>query len=378
MFNSIKLIAFNWQFWFRLLLAFLLPFLLLASIMNIAAENVNNMLGGDPVKSRVALVGKDAMPLSLLNKIESEARIIEVPSRKEIELFLYNDSFDIALVFPKNFYVDSVFTGAVEVYYNSMQNGDAVDYILDILEDYEDLMVADKIQKIGLEQNIINPIVLEKTNTFSPTIMLYQIMEQVKGALSNVLNLLFVLFVIWLVRNLILRAEFWRPSFFAANLVVIFVAALLATALVFIGFQTGVNADIEGMLKSIILSIQQLLVWNKLSSILWLWWPTWLFIIGLLGCLTSYSKNELKAHSRTFWAAVIIQVIAVWGLMPITEMNWLETIAPILNVFAVGQLALKGTLDPSAWWIAFVATTFWAVAINFLWYRMKKELGVKE
>jgi len=376
MFNSIKLIAFNWQFWFRLLLAFLVPFLLFSSIMNIVADNVNDMLGGDPVKPRVALVGKDAMPAALLNKIESEARIIDVPSKGEIELFLYNDSFDIALVFPKGFYVDSVFTGGVEVYYNSMQNGDAVNHVLDLVEDYEDLIVADQIQKIGLEKKVINPIVLEETNTFSPTVMLYKTMEQIKGALSNVLNLLFVLFIIWLVRNLILRAEHWRPSSFGANLVVIFIATLLATAFVFVGFQTGVNADVEGMLKGIILSIQQLLVWNKLSSILWLWWPTWLFIIGLLGCIATYSKNELKAHSRTFWVAVIIQVVALWGLMPIIEISLLETISPILNVFAIGQLALKGTLDPSAWWMAFGATTFWAVVVNFLWYRIKKNKAI--
>jgi hypothetical protein len=318
-------------------------------------------------------MGMENIPAPLLKTLKLEASIELVKEEGDILILLDADSLDIGLVFPNGFYTDSSFHKPINAYYNSGQNGQSAEAVLSLIEDYEDLIVAAKIQKMDMNPNILDPIVVEETNTFNPLVLMGKVMEQIKGVVSNILNLIFILFVIWLTRNLILRGEFVGKHSFKSNLFVIWMATMLAMAFVFIGFQLGVNTEGEGMVRSVILSIQQLLVWNKLSSILWLWWPTWLFIIGLIGCIASGSRRTFSAYSRTFWAVAIIHAIALIGLIPIEKMGWIHTCLPVLNVFGVGQLSMKGLLGNSnIWMTAMVATTFWAVVINYVWYRIKE------
>jgi hypothetical protein len=373
MFQSIRSILFSWQILLRLCIAFLIPFFFLSGIMTVAADNINRFFETSQDKTRVGLVGKDYTPADLLNKLQGETILTNLEQESELLSLLDEDSLDIGILFSSDFKLDSTGNKTISVYYNAIQHGSEAHTALDILEDYEQTLVLQKIEKMGLNAEIIAPLDIKETNTFNAFSAIGKIMHNIRGSISGVLNFLFILFVIWLTRILVLRASYKAPKNFITNLLLVFISTIFGTGLVFIGFQSGLGAEQVGMIRSIVLSIQQLLVWNKLSSILLLWLPTWLFIIGLLGCIATLNKSIIVAYGRTFWATVAIHGIALYGLIPIEKMSTIDPFIPILNVFRVGQLAMKGTLETSSWSIAMIVSSVAALLLLFLWRMLSQK-----
>lgn len=378
MFQSIRSILFSWQILLRLCLAFLIPFFFLSGIMTVAAENINRFFEPSEEKTRVGLVGKNDTPSDLLKEFQEQTTLTELEQESELLSLLDLDSLDIGILFSTNFKSDSTDNKTISVYYNAIQNGSEARVALDILEDYEETLILQKIEAMGLDAKIINPLSIEENNTFNAFSAIGKIMDSVRGSISGVLNFLFILFVIWLTRILVLKAYYKAPKNFFTNLFLVFLITLLGTGLVFVGFQSGLGAEQVGMIRSIVLSVQQLLVWNKLSSILSLWCPTWLFIIALFGCIAALSKSMVATYTRTFWATVAIHGIAFYGLIPIEKMSAIDPFIPILNVFRVGQLAMKGSLETSSWTIAMIVSSLAALFLLFLWRMLSNKASVED
>ncbi len=372
MFQSIRSILFSWQILLRLLVAFLIPSFFFSGIMTTAADNINRFLGETEDKARVGLVGKAYTPTDLVKEFEDKTILTSLDQEAELLSLLDKDSLDIGVLFSSEFNSDSTGNKVISVYYNAVQHGSEAHDALDILEDYEQTLVLQKVEAMGLDPQIINPVTIKKNNTFNAFITIGKIMENIRGTISSVLNFLFILLVLWLTRILVLRAYYKAPKNFLTNLVLIFVTTILGMGLVFVGFQSGLGAEQIGMVRSIVLSIQQLLVWNKLSSFLWLWWPTWLFIIGLFGCIAAFSNSMVVTYTRTFWTTILIHGIALYGLIPIEKMSAIDPFIPILNVFRVGQLAMKGTLETGSWTISMIVSSVAALLLLLLWRMLYK------
>ncbi len=369
---SIKTVFLNLQFWLRLALAFLFPYLFFSALMILSANAVNEALEGDGEMPELAIVGQQHIPSELLQKYKDRANVVFLNDKNEITLKLASDSIDAGLVFSKDFSSDSNFIRQVDCYYNSMKNSKSLNMIVDVLDTYEDEIIAENADSLGLDESVFNPVSINKNNSFSVFNMVADILNQVKGVSAGIINFLFVMFVVWLLRSLILRVERGQSPSFVYNLIFIFAASLMAMVLVFIGFQSGINNSSQGIIKSLVFGIQQLLQWKKVSAVFWLWLPTWLFIIGVLGCLASFAKTSLKAYSFTFWGAVILHIVAIAGLFPLEKISLSEAIIPVYNIFCLGQLTLKEALLSSDWWIAFVAVSLCALFANVLWYKIKK------
>lgn len=366
MWQSIRSILFSWQILLRLLIAFAIPSFFFSGVMTAAADNINAMLGQTEDKARIGLVGKNYVPSDLLNEFQQKTILTDLEEESQLLDLLDKDSLDLGVLFSKDFANDSS-EKIIAVYYNAMQHGAEAHVALDILDDYEQKLVIQKVEEMGLSSSIVNPIRIKKNNTFDTFITLGKIMDNIRGIVSNVLNFLFILLVIWLTRILVLRAYYKAPKNFLTNLALIFIGTMAAMALAFIGFQSGLDAEQVGMVRSVILSIQQLLVWNKLSSILWLWWPTWLFIIGLFGCIAAFSNSMVAAYARTFWATIVIHAVGLYGLIPIEKMTAIDPFIPVLNVFRVGQLAMKGNLETTTWTTAMIVSSIAALLLLLLW-----------
>jgi len=377
MFQSIRSILFSWQVLLRLLIAFLIPFFFLSGMMTIAADNINHFLSGSADKARVGLVGEAYTPTDVLKDFQDKTILTSLEQESELLSLLDKDSLDIGVLFSSNFNLDSTGNKVISVYYNAVQHGSEAHDALDILEDYEQRLVFQKVKAMGLNTQIIDPVTIKKTNTFNAFTTIGKIMTHIRGTISNILNLFFILFVIWLTRILVLRACYKAPNNFLTNVLLVFLTTIIGTGLVFIGFQSGLGTEQVGMIRSIVLSIQQLLVWNKLSSILWLWWPTWLFIIGLFGCISAFSNSIVATYTRTFWTTILIHGIALYGMVPIEKMSTIDPFIPILNVFRVGQLAMKGTLETSSWTISMVTSSIAALLLLLLWKMLTKRAGQK-
>lgn len=374
MFRSFQAIFLNGQVVLRLLFAFMVPYLFFSGLMGVTAEVINENLGQVNDKPTLGVVKKGNIPLELLSTLKQATHMIPT-TEEQLLVLLDKDSIDIGLVFPTSFEQDSSQSWKIKMYYNAVQNTGNTQDVLDIVGAYEENMVVERVQKLGLDHLVVNPIEVEKIDMFSPLRMLGKIMKQVKGALSNILNILMVLLVFWLLRNLVLRAVFIAPKHFVFNLSCLFVVTLVAMLLVFLGFQMGFHTEEGGIIQSLILNIQQLLVWNKISSSFWLWLPTWGFVIGLMGCIAAWSKTQLDAYVRTFWMVVFLHVIAVFGVLSTSEMGILKACVPVLNVFGIGQLAMKGDLDSSIYWTAVAASSIGAVLITVLWYKLSCRKG---
>ncbi|MCH2022341.1 MAG: hypothetical protein MK207_07630 [Saprospiraceae bacterium] len=372
MLNSVKLIFFNIQFWLRLAFAFFIPFLFFSAIMNFTAERINLTMGTIH-KPTIGLVKGNNLPNSLRELFRLKTKIIHLENRDEVLHFLELDSIHIGLVFD----IQSVpnkkhYEGEIECIFNGMQNSKEVDEVLHLLEKYEDRIIDNNAQEKGLENSVINPIVLKKTNILDPFLLIHRIMEQVKGIASNTLNLIFILIIIWSIRALVIKAEFEGESLFVSNLFMILIATLLHMIVVYIGIQTGINSEVEGVTKSLVLSIQNLLTLEKLTSLFILWLPNWLFIIGLFGVVVSISKNTIMAYSNSFAISILLFIVVFISLIPVEELGIIQTILPITNVFGLGHLIFKDISDSITWYTSFMFTSIWAVLINFLWFKIKK------
>ena len=96
---------------------------------------------------------------------------------------------------------------------------------------------------------------------------------------------------------------------------------------------------------------------------------------GLLGCIAASSKSIIATYTRTFWTTIAIHGIALYGLIPIEKMSAIDPFIPILNVFRVGQLALKGTLETSSWTISMLVSTLAALLLLLLWRILDQRAG---
>ncbi|MDC0230821.1 hypothetical protein OAK19_02555 [Aureispira] len=338
--------------------------------MKFSAENINLALGTIH-KPKIGLVSEKNVPESLMQILRGNSLITPLENKNAIPNLLKLDSIDIGLVFKAKTMATTNFVQEVECIYNTMQNSIEVEQVIGVLEEYEDGIIAKNVLDLGLDESVINPLVLNKTNTLSPFLLIHKIMGQVKRVASNTLNFIFIFLLIWSVRVLVIRSEFEGQTHFGANLFVIFGATILSMIVVYLGFQFGIRTEVEGITKSLALNIQNIFTWNKVTSVFILWLPTWLCIIGFFGVSISKSKNIISAYSHSFGVAIILFITALISLIPIEEMGVIQTILPVTNVFGMGQLILKDSADSLGWYAAFFATSIWAGIINILWYKIK-------
>lgn len=362
--RSIIAILFSWHLLWRWLFAFLLPYGLFSIASTAAADSVNEAMGELP-PVRVGLIHGEALPSDLYAQLEEVGELQLLLTEEEAQVAVEEDSCDLVLVIQQ--LASGPYAGTIKVYYNSMRHVRAVRGVLDVLRDYEQNLVADNLAQYELEKTLVNPLVIQREDLFSPFTVLGEVVEETKGVVSNVLNFLWILLVTWLARQLILRIAIYAPRSFGRNLTAAIFGTVLGMVLVFWGVQQGLDTKPSGMIQRVMVILQQLIVVDELWRILLLWVPTWLFILGVLGSLTMGSVVRVDAYGRTFWMVVVFHVLALFACKGAVEMKAWMIWVPILNVFQLGQLNLKGNLATDDWTLALVATSIWAILFLVLW-----------
>lgn len=368
--GSITRIFFSWHILWRLLAAFLIPYFLFSIVTTLAADGINESLGQLP-PPRVGLVNQGAVPMELLTTLRAKTTLTVVEGEANLMARVENDSMDIGLVFDKK-PLGGTYKGNITTYYNSMRHARAVREVLEMIDAYEEQLVALNLKGKEIDQQLINPIIIEKKDTFDGLLLLGDVMKKAKGGISNVFNFLLILLVLWLARQLVLRSAIYAPEHFGRNFILIILGTALGMVLVFWGVQVGLDVEQSGMIRSVILSVQKLIVVDQLFPILLLWVPTWLFILGVLGTIAAASSTRVGAHGRTFWAAVGLHVVALFSFASAKTVNITLLVLPIVNVFRLGQRNLRGEMAWENWSIAFVATWVWAVVFLFLWWLLNR------
>lgn len=362
--RSVPAILLSWTLLWRWLLAFLLPYGLFSILGTAATEGINEALGQLP-PPRVAVVHQEALPQALSNKLRAvaELRILDTPTEAQAQVEA--DSCDVALVVQQS--GKEPYTGQIIAYYNSMRHVRAVREIFEVLETYEQGLIAQNLAPLDIEKHLVDPLVVEREDMFSPFTLLGEVVDQAKGVVSNIFNFLLIFLVCWLARQLILRIAIYAPRSFWLNLITAIFGTALGSVLVFWGVQVGLDIEQSGMLRRVLVILQELIVVEELWRILLLWVPTWLFILGVLGSITMGSKARVDAYGRTFWMVVAFHVFALYACKGAAAMKGWMLWVPILNVFQLGQLNLKGSLEMGDWTTALIATAIWAIVFLMLW-----------
>ncbi|MFK7797195.1 MAG: hypothetical protein AB8E82_07050 [Aureispira sp.] len=370
MVGSIPQIFLSWHILWRLVAAFCIPYFLLAMLTTASSSGINEMLGELP-PPKVGLVNQAAVPMDLLTELRAKTSLQIIKEEDDLLSGVENDSLDIGLSFDQST-VDSSYQGNIRVYYNSMQNVRAVRKVFKLIDDYENQLVAQNLSNVELDEHLINPIVLDEQDTFDQLLLLGEVINNARGGISNVLNFFFLLLVLWLVRQMVLRAHLYAPKRFGRNLCWMVLGTTLGSVLVFWGVQVGLDIEQSGMIKSLINNLRSLILIDKLYPTLLLWVPTWLFCIGLLGVIMSASSTNVGGHGRTFWAVVSVHVAAMFAFVGGKTITMTALVLPIINIFRLGQHTLRGELDWGNWSIAFGATWFWALVVLVIWWRLHK------
>ena len=369
--RSLASILLSWHLLWRWLLAFLLPYFLFSIVTSLASGGINEALGQLP-PPRVGVVQPDSLPGNLYNDLKADAEVVTLPDATAAQLQVETDSLDVALVVEK--LGAKPYTGQITVYYNSMRHLRAVRQINDLLKEYEQRLLMRNLQALELNERLAKPLAIEREDTFSPLLMLGEMVENAKGGISNIFNFLMILLVSWLARQLMLRLALYAPKAFWRNLLVAVLGTTLGALLVFWGVQVGLDFEPMGLVRRLVISIQKLIVVDRLWPILLLWVPTWLFVLGVLGSLTSGSRLMISAYGRTFWLVVGLHALALFGFKSAVGLKAWMLWVPIFNLFQLGQLRLQGTLEMTDWTVAMVGTTVWALLFLGLWgYLMQRQ-----
>lgn len=365
MLGSSTRIFFTWSVLWRLLAAFLVPFFLFSVVMTAAADTINESLGQLPIP-KVGVVHQKEIPVKLLTALQANTTIIAVEKEADLRTCVENDSIDIGLLFEKQPKEEN-YKENVVIYYNSMWNARAVREVLELIDDYESQLVALNIKSLKVDNKLINPVNVDKKDTFDSLLLLGRIMKGTRGGISDFFNCLVIVLVLWLARQMVLRTAIDTPKSFKHNLLVTIVGTALGTSLVFGGLQAGLSVELTGMVKSLLMNIQRLIVLDQLYPILILWLPTWLFILGLLGTITTASATQIRAHERTFWVVVGLHFVALCSCASAKTGSIFSIILPIVNVFHLGQQNFGEGINWNNWSVAFGITCVWAIIFLYWW-----------
>lgn len=360
------------QFWFRVFMAFLVPYLFFSAVLQYTSRSINELTEAEP-KIEVAIVGQSFLPPDLFKKMQVVAKLKLVPNKEALERLIRLDSIQVGLVFYAGFNNKDSSPKPVDYYIKTRQQNPAYS-LIDILDTYEDQLIVANLKGLSLDENVLNPIVINKTNSYSYFEQISQRVEQIKGSVASTINLFIVLMSLWLLRFLVLRIQPSKQGSFSAHLLSLMAASILCMMVVFVGFFQGIHIEVEGMARSVVLSINNLLVWKTMHQVFWMWLPTFLFVLGLLGWLSS-TTGQLKAHQRTFWAVILLHVVALFGLVPVDQISLMQQASPLMNTFVIGQMAFKGVLGDYQWWVALFFASFWAVFVNYAWYKSYQRLA---
>lgn len=366
-----KKLLIDWQLWLRVVLCFLLPFVLVAGLMKASEEPIKQAFDTS-ITPEVGIVGLESLSPDLRAELEEVVVWKEFTYEPEVLLALESDSIDMGLMIPTDFYQDSMVSGKITVHYNSMKEQMEVALVLDILQEYEETLVENNLATVAVDERLVNPIKLDKKNAFNPLLQVGKIFGQAKGIIANVLNFMWLLLVVWLVRYLTLKTTTNAADGFGKYWLFNSLVIIISIGLVLFGVHQGLAIELEGTIKSVVLSTQQSLIWNKTSPMVYLWIVLAMTIMGILGIVAALTKDELKASNRTYWLVIVLIVVASFGFGTKESLGMATLATPLLNVFAIGQGSLNDTITMTEVWTSVGMMALLVVIMNGIWYKLLK------
>ena len=354
------------RYWLRCFFAFIVPFLFFTGLMQQTAVMINTTVENLNVRSKVAIVQSDTIHTLdlIMAQLEKKHELIRIEEVAAAQEKLMDSSVAIVLF--------ATTDRTIKAIYNSEKNGLESQVILDEIAGYKQNYMIAQLDSLGINRQRVEPFELQEQDLANPMAMINRITDTIKANIANVLNILFILFVMWMIRIVLMVHQAKGTRNVGMAILSTWLGAVIVMGITFAGFWMGINIEEKGLIQGIVTNINSFVLWRNINSFVVLWIPTWFFVVALIGFLLNSTTVELQGYTRSFWAVVLLHIIAFVGTAPVTELSTIHCLIPIYNIFGIGQVALQETLDNTCWWVALASNVSFGVVFLGLWLMTNK------
>ena len=341
--KAFKNSLFNSTFLCRIVVAFLLPFFALSILIKFAATNMDLAYNDSTIEPRVGFL-EDYKNIELVSHLKANCSIRFEADEAKLKQLLNDDTLDVYLLINDFQYTsDSTLKISLTQYSNENRNGKALRIVQEALLTYESMLIERNLSVLTLDPSWLDPIQVQKENTFSLMEEIGKMVQILKSSATKFLNILFFLFIPWLIRALILRLKKNNLAPDYKWLLAAMLACILTTQVLYWSVYIALGQETEGMLSSVLSSLMFFISFDALMYLFLNWISTCLFLISVLLLLYWKTKDSLQYVQYSFWVILLIQasIFAMLGT-PSSDHFWLNLL-PINNNFTVGYFStLKG------------------------------------
>ena len=325
------------------MVAFLLPFFALSILMDFAATNMDLAYNDSTIEPRVGFL-EAYKNIELVSYLESNCSIRFEADAAKLKQLLNEDTLDVYLLINDFQYTsDSTLKISLTQYSNENRNGKALRIVQEALLNYESMLIERNLSALTVDPSWLDPIQVQKENTYSLMKEIGKMVQIVKSSATKFLNILFFLFIPWLIRALILRLKKNNLAPDYKWLLAAMLACILTTQVLYWSVYIALGQETEGMLSSVLSSLMFFISFDALMYLFLNWISTCLFLISVLLLLYWKTKDSLQYVQYSFWVVLLIQ-ISIFAMLgtPSSDNFWLNLL-PINNNFTVGYFStLKG------------------------------------
>ncbi len=284
---------------------------------------------------------------------QERVKIIVVEEEDQLEQLVRSDSIQYGLFIPGGFArsLEQVTPTTIDLYFTGARIT-GKERIDKHLNDYEQIVIEQRLEERALDQTFIQPFNRESINIATGQ-------EMIGKLAGGFLPYLFIIFCFTgamypaidlftgekerKTLETLLTTPVSRMEILMGKMTVIaltgLISALLAVLGLFVGIQ--VSAGLPDFLMSVVMSI---LTVSFVALLMIMLIPLSVFFAGLLIPLTIYAKTFKEAQSIVTPLTFLIIIPAAIGLIPGIEYNLITALIPIVNITLATKEIIAGTI----------------------------------
>jgi len=265
------------------------------------------------------------------------------------------DSLDAALVFGKDFdrRVDDLKAGTINFYFRSKELDIARSRLRDLIEDYEEQLVADRFRKLSLDDKVVDAIYVERYDIASTK-------EKIGKRLGGWLPYIFILFCFMGCMypaidlgagekergtlETLLTSPVGRLQILVGKLGVVFLAGVVSACVSLLGMYVAVMR-IKGIPPEALRAVMGILQPAPIALTFSLLVPLTLFFASALLSISIFARSFKEAQSLMTPLNIVVIVPVLLGILPGVSLDAVTALIPVLNVSLATKEIFAGTID---------------------------------
>jgi sodium transport system permease protein len=313
--------------------------------------------------------------VEMLRAGEGVVVVADVP-RDSVRAFTRDGRLDGAFVVDDDFdaSVSALGPGRIDFYYKSADDqGIARGRLRRIAEKFEEALLAERFEQLGLERDVVEGVDLRTHNVASTQ-------EQIGKRVGGFLPYIFVLFCFMGAMypaidlgagekergtlETLLTAPVNRFHILLGKFGVVVLSGLVSAVVSITGLFIGVR-QMREIPEDFFGTVTRILGVETILLILSLLLPLTIFFAGVLLSVSLTARSFKEAQSMISPLNIAIIVPAAVGMLPGVELNAVTAMIPVLNVSLATKEIIAGTIDGLH--LALVYTSLVGLAVLGLW-----------